>query len=65
MRANVQRTKIAEMENLSRQLNILRVLLRVAKEIRIIDNKKYVNLQMIIDEIGRQIGGWIKSVKKS
>jgi len=53
------------MENLSRQLNILRVLLRVAKEIRIIDNKKYVNLQMIIDEIGRQIGGWIKSVKKS
>ena len=55
--------KLAEMENLSRQLNILRVFLRVAKEVRTIDNKKYVNLQMIIDEIGRMLGGWIKSVK--
>ena len=55
--------KLTEMEKLSRQLNILRVLLRVAKEVKTIENKKYVNLQMIIDEIGRMLGGWIKSVK--
>jgi len=55
--------KLTEMEKLSHQLNILRVLLRVAKEVRTIDNKKYVALQMIIDEIGRMLGGWIKSTK--
>ncbi len=58
-----KRQKLLEMEKLSRQLNILRVFLRVAKEVKTIDNKKYVNLQMIIDEIGRMLGGWIKSVK--
>ena len=34
------------------------------KDIKSIDNKKYLALQTTIDEIGRMLGGWIKSVKE-
>jgi len=57
--------KIIELNNLSRKLNTLRVLIRLTKEIKIIDNKKYIRLQEIIDEIGRMTGGWLKSLKQN
>ncbi|HAH04235.1 TPA: diversity-generating retroelement protein bAvd family protein, partial [Candidatus Komeilibacteria bacterium] len=28
-----------------------------------IDSKKYVALESIVDEIGRMLGGWIRSTK--
>lgn len=57
--------KIIELNKLSRKLNTLRVLTRLTKDIKIIDNKKYVRLQEIVDEIGRMIGGWLKSLKQN
>ncbi len=39
--------------------------LRLSKELRVIDNKKYIYFQEIIDEIGRMLGGWIRSIKNS
>jgi len=56
--------KLTVLEKASLKLNLLRVFIRLSKEIRIIDNKKYVLLQKDIDEIGRMLGGWIKSNKK-
>lgn len=47
----------------SAQLNLLRVYLRLAKEIKALDSKKYLILQEDIDEIGRMLGGWLKSVQ--
>lgn len=55
--------KYAVLEKASVQLNLLRILIRLARDTKIIDLKKYVYLQQIIDEIGRMLGGWIKSVK--
>lgn len=51
------------LEKVSLKLNILRVFIRLSKEIKVIDNKKYIVLQEKIDEIGRMLGGWIKSTK--
>ncbi len=51
------------LEQYSVQLNILRVLLRLAKDTKLIDVKKYVNAQERIDTIGRMLGGWIKAQK--
>jgi len=34
------------------------------KEVKTIDNKKYATLQELVDEIGRMLGGWIKSTKE-
>ncbi len=49
------------LETASIKLNTLRFFIRLMKETRLLDNKKYTALQGMIDEIGRMLGGWIKS----
>jgi len=56
--------KIPALKKASANLNLLRVFLRLMKEVKTIDNKKYVVLESSTDEIGRMLGGWIKSVKE-
>jgi hypothetical protein len=53
--------KTAVLEKASVKLNVLRFFVRLMKELKSLDNKKYVALQEMIDEIGRMLGGWIKS----
>ena len=48
--------------SISNKLDLLKVLIRLAKETRVIDNKQYLAIQEIIQEIGKMLGGWIKSV---
>ncbi len=55
--------KLPILEKTSIKLNFLRVFLRLCKEVKAIDNRKYVFLQELVDEIGRMLGGWIKSTK--
>lgn len=55
--------KLPILQRASSRLNLFRVYLRLAKEIRALDNKKYLILQEDTDEIGRMLGGWIKSVR--
>lgn len=56
-------TKVATLEHTSLKLNMLRVFIRLMKDVKVIDNKKYVTLENIVDEMGRMLGGWIKSSK--
>lgn len=56
--------KLPVLESASVQLNVLRVLIRLTKDMRTIDNKKYLVLETHIDEIGRMLGGWIRSTKE-
>src|SRR4030042_709598 len=56
--------KLPVLEKTSLKLNFLRVFLRLCKEVKAIDNKKYILLQEIVDEIGRMLGGWIKLTKE-
>ncbi len=58
-------TKSVPLEQASVQLNLLRILVRLAKDTKAIDLKKYAQVQQIIDEIGRMLGGWIKATKPS
>ncbi|HEY4516408.1 MAG TPA: diversity-generating retroelement protein Avd [Candidatus Paceibacterota bacterium] len=53
--------KVAILERASVKLNLLRFFVRLMKETRSIDTKKYTVLQAHIDEIGRMLGGWIRS----
>jgi len=57
-------SKITLLEVASTELNLLRVFIRLLKDIKSLDNTKYLLLQSEIDEIGRMLGGWIKSVKR-
>ncbi len=55
--------KLEPLEHVSVKLNVLRVFLRLAKDLKIMDLKKYALIEEMVDEIGRMLGGWIKSTK--
>ena len=55
--------KMKILEKASNKLNLLRILIRLSKDVKGIDNKKYILLQERLDEIGRMLGGWIKATK--
>jgi hypothetical protein len=54
--------KVSVLDKASIRLNTLRFFIRTLKDIKSIDNKKYIILQSMIDEIGRMLGGWIRSL---
>jgi len=65
MRASSQKQpdKMTTLEKASLNLNMLRVFVRLMKDAKSLDGKKYITLENIIDEIGRMLGGWIRSTK--
>ncbi len=60
--SRAEKSKVLEAASV--KLNVLRVLIRLTKDVKAIDNKKYVALETSIDEIGRMLGGWIRSTKE-
>ncbi|TSC80829.1 MAG: hypothetical protein G01um101429_138 [Parcubacteria group bacterium Gr01-1014_29] len=55
--------KLPILQKASTKLNLLRVFLRLCKDTKVLDSKKYIRLEQNVDEIGRMLGGWIKSTK--
>jgi hypothetical protein len=56
--------KLPHLERVSAKLNVLRIFLRLTKDTKLLDLKKCLLLQEIVDEIGRMLGGWMKSIKE-
>ncbi len=48
---------------ISAKVDILRIFIRLAFDVKTINNSKYLHLQECLDEIGRMLGGWLKSTK--
>ena len=44
------------------KLDILKFILQVSWEIKALDNKKFIVLSEKLDEIGKMLGGWRKSL---
>ena len=59
-----QDRRATQLNRTSVHVDMLRVYLRLALDIKIINQKKFVVLQEQIDEIGRMLGGWIKSLNQ-
>ena len=55
--------KLPALERTSTRLSLLRIFIRLMKDTKAIDSKKYVALEGCVDEIGRMLGGWIRSLK--
>ena len=66
-RASTQskKDKVTTLDEVSVQLNLLRVFIRLMKDVKALDNKKYTVIQSEVDEIGRMLGGWIRSLKSN
>lgn len=48
----------------SSKLELLKLLVRLCFEIKAISNKQYLALESSLQEIGKMLGGWIKSVNR-
>jgi len=44
------------------KIDLAKFFLRVTWEIRALDEKKYIALSELFDEIGRQLGGWMRQI---
>ncbi|KKP98200.1 MAG: hypothetical protein US25_C0037G0004 [Candidatus Moranbacteria bacterium GW2011_GWE1_36_7] len=44
------------------KFDALKIFIRIANDIRMLDTKKYIAIQKQLQEIGRMLGGWQKSL---
>ena len=59
------KNKVEILQQISTKVDLLKVLLRLAKDSLAIQNNKYLELEAYLQEIGRMLGGWIRSTKQS
>lgn len=57
--------KAATLQQISTKLDLLKILLRLSKDSLALRDKKYLELQAILQEIGKMLGGWIRSTKQN
>jgi len=65
LRAYYGRNKRLELLDANLQLEVTRHLVRLSYNLRLINGKAYGVISEKIDEVGRMIGGWIKSLDKT
>lgn len=58
-------SKAATLQQISIKLDLLKILLRLSKDSLALRDKKYLELQTILQEIGKMLGGWIRSTKQN
>lgn len=59
---NYNKTKI--LFEASDKLDLIKILIRASKDVKALPEKKYLEIENAIQEIGRMLGGWIKSLKR-
>ena len=57
-----EKERLKILYKISHQLDLLKMLIRLAKENKVIHSKKYIEIQTILQESGKMLGGWIKFV---
>ncbi len=60
----IVRDKTPLLELASCKLDALKFMLQITWEIQAVDDKKYINLSKELNEVGRQLGGWLRKVQK-
>ena len=55
--------KIIFLKRGSVKLDLLKFFLQIVWEIKSLDSKKYIRISEKLNEVGRMLGGWIKSLK--
>lgn len=64
MAAGMQRErKLQLLEQANGKFEVFKVLIYMAREMKMLDNKKYLSLEAKAQESGKQLGGWIRSLR--
>lgn len=56
-------TKIGLLSRTIYRVDLLKLLLQLAWDVRALDTKKYATLSEALDEVGRMLGGWKKGLQ--
>lgn len=56
--------RIPILQQMSVKLDLLKVLLRLSKDTQALTSKNCLELQLMLQEIGKMLGGWIRSAKQ-
>lgn len=57
--------KAETLHQISVKLDLLKILLRLAKDSQALTNKNYLELQSTLQEIGKMLGGWMRATKQN
>lgn len=57
--------KLIVVQNASAKLDLLKFFLKIAWELKVIDNKKYAQISQLVSEVGKMLGGWIRQLQKN
>ena len=60
--ANLERDKRPALKEINLRVERLRIYTRLSYDLKVIGIKKYEVLSKYIDEIGKMVGGWMKSI---
>jgi hypothetical protein len=61
----ISTNKTATLQKISIKVDLLKIILRLSKDSQSITDKRYLELQRILQEIGKMLGGWIRSTKQN
>lgn len=56
--------KLKALEDANSKFDVLKVLFRMAREFKLLDNKRYLSLEEKAQDIGKQLGGWMRSQQR-
>jgi len=62
-RANIRKDKTTIMEEAREKVEIVRLIIRLTKDLHQINIKKFVSLNKRIENVSRQLTGWQRSLK--
>jgi four helix bundle protein len=54
--------KLQLLDQAATKLDLLKLFLRLGEETKAIPSKRYLDLSKMLQEIGRMLGGWIRSI---
>jgi hypothetical protein len=57
------KAKIPFLEEVDIKLKITQIVIRMAHDVNALEDNKYFMLSTSLEELGRMLGGWIKSLK--
>ena len=56
-------SKLETLQTMSVKVDLLKVLLRLAKDTQALSEGRYLNLQEMLQEIGKMLGGWMRATR--
>ena len=64
IRANAEREKLPYLKRISVDLDTLRILLRLSKDLELISVRQYGFSAEKVNEVGKLLGGWMRSTAR-